>query len=449
MRRLTTLALAIFALALAPTAAGAQAPAAVTLSVDDAVSRAVETAPRLGAARAREAAAASAAASRAALGRPTVAVTSGILRTNHVDEFGIPEPDGSTRVLFPDVPTNYQARAEVDVPVYTAGRVGALVASADADHRAASATAEAARADVALEATSAYWSLVAARDAVGVLERALARADASLADVRARVNTGILPPNDLLSSQAERARERVSLIQAQNDAALSEARLDRLVGLDPGTPLVTSTPVDRETPGVAAVASQPLATLIARARGQRPERQAIEAREAGQRAAGAAALAAVRPHVAALAAVEPARPNTRFFPRADDWHTSWDLGVNVTWPLWDGGRARADHATSVAQASATHYELEDFDDALAVEIRQRVLDVQSARAALDASADAVAAATEARRVVGERFDVGVATNTDRLDAEVAEREAELERTRLAAALRVAEAQLLRAVGAQP
>jgi outer membrane protein TolC len=75
--------------------------------------------------------------------------------------------------------------------------------------------------------------------------------------------------------------------------------------------------------------------------------------------------------------------------------------------------------------------------------------VQSARAALDASADAVTAATEARRVVGERFDVGVATNTDRLEAEVAEREAELERTRLAAALRVAEARLLRAVGAQP
>jgi outer membrane protein TolC len=291
--------------------------------------------------------------------------------------------------------------------------------------------------------------VAAARDAVGVLERALARADASLADVRARVNTGLLPPNDLLSSQAERARERVSLIQAQNDAALAEARLDRLVGLEPGTPIVTSTPVDRETPGAAAVAAEPLATLVARARVLRPERQAIEAREAGQRAAGAAALAGLRPQVAALAAVEPARPNTRFFPRADDWHTSWDLGVNVTWPLWDGGRARADHATSVAQASATHYELEDFDDALAVEIRQRVLDVQSARAALDASADAVTAATEARRVVGERFDVGVATNTDRLEAEVAEREAELERTRLAAALRVAEARLLRAVGAQP
>jgi outer membrane protein TolC len=194
---------------------------------------------------------------------------------------------------------------------------------------------------------------------------------------------------------------------------------------------------------------EPLAALVARARGQRPERQALEAREAGQRAAGAAALAGLRPQVAALAAVEPARPNTRFFPRADDWHTSWDLGVNVTWPLWDGGRARADHAASLAQASATHYELEDFDDGLAVEIRQRVLDVQSARAALDASADAVAAATAARRVVGERFDVGVATNTDRLEAEVAEREAELERTRLAAALRVAEARLLRAVGVQP
>ena len=68
-----------------------------------------------------------------------------------------------------------------------------------------------------------------------MLERALERADASLGDVRARVDAGVLPPNDVLSAQAQRARQNVRLIQARNDAALAEADLARLVGRRAGT----------------------------------------------------------------------------------------------------------------------------------------------------------------------------------------------------------------------
>ncbi len=75
-----------------------------------------------------------------------------------------------------------------------------------------------------------------------------------------------------------------------------------------------------------------------------------------------------------------------------------------------------------------------------------MLDLESGRAALAASTEAVAAASEARRVVAERFRAGVATSTDMLDAEVAQLEAELERTRLQAGQRLAEAALVRAAG---
>jgi len=81
-------------------------------------------------------------------------------------------------------------------------------------------------------------------------------------------------------------------------------------------------------------------------------------------------------------------------------------------------------------------------------VRRRGGDVGTGRAALVVSAEAVSAATEARRVIAERFKAGVATSTDVLDAENALLEAELERTRLAASLRLSEARLLRAVGGE-
>jgi outer membrane protein TolC len=52
-------------------------------------------------------------------------------------------------------------------------------------------------------------------------------------------------------------------------------------------------------------------------------------------------------------------------------------------------------------------------------------------------------------VVQERFNVGVATSTELLDAEVALLEASLERTRLAASLRLNEARLIRSAGGTP
>ncbi len=187
--------------------------------------------------------------------------------------------------------------------------------------------------------------------------------------------------------------------------------------------------------------------LVAQARGHRAERVGLLDREASLRAGADAAAAATRPQVGAIAAVAPARPNQRFVPRTDTWNTSWDVTVNVSWPLFDGGRAHANQAAALAQAEATSDQIEDFDTGVAVEIRQRVLDLQSNRAALQASGDAVAAAAEARRVVGERFDAGVATSTDVLDAQVALLQAQLEQTQIEATLRLGEARLLRALGA--
>jgi outer membrane protein TolC len=120
--------------------------------------------------------------------------------------------------------------------------------------------------------------------------------------------------------------------------------------------------------------------------------------------------------------------------------------VNVTWTLWDGGRSRADRAATLAQADALRHRLADFDAAVAVDVRQRLLDRESAEAALAACGEGVTAATENQRVVEQRFAAGVAASTDVLDAEVALSEAELECTRLAAAVRIAEAALLRVVG---
>ncbi|MEO7192977.1 MAG: TolC family protein [Vicinamibacterales bacterium] len=429
--------------------APASAQVVVPLSLDAALERAVASSPRLAESRAREAAASAAVTARLALGRPTLTAMSSVLRTNHVEAFGIPQSDGRIRVIFPDIPTNYRARAEMLLPLFTSGRFGALVRAARGDERAAGAESRAALADLELEVTTAYWTFVTAKQRADVLEHALQRADAALGDVRARVETGVLPPNELSSAQAQRGRQNVQLIQVRNEASLAEAQLRRLVGAAPADVITPSSPIESSMPGASALESQPASALLARAIQVRPERQALAERERALRSAADAARASSRPQVGAVAAVEPARPNQRFVPRADRWNTSWDLGVNVSWSLWDSGRSRAEVAVSSAQADALRARIADFDASIAVEVQQRLLDLASSREAVEASAEVVTAATEAARVLRERFAVGVATSTEVLDADLTLLEAELERTRLMSAVRLGEARLARTVGRPP
>ncbi len=431
-------------LCLVPATALAQ-PVALTL--DEAVTRGLAASARLEEARARERAAAAQVDGRQAQARPTVGLQTGYLRTNHVDEFGVVRPDGSLNVLFPDIPDNIRLRAELLYPVWTAGRTTALTEAASADAGAAAADTRVAEADLALEIAAVYWQLVTARAAVAVLDDALTRADAWVRDVQARVDAGVSSPHEVPQAAAQRARQRVQQLQAAQAAAMAERELVRLTGLPPGTTVTTVTPVETAAEGADRLTLASASSVYGQALESRAERTALDRRAAAFRAAARAAWSSTRPQVGALAAIEPARPNARFVPRTATWHVSWDLGVTLTWSLWDGGRARADRAAAMAQAAALEHRQREFDSRLEAEIAQRLSDLDTGRAAVAASAEAVAAAAEVHRVMRVRFDAGVATSTEVLDAHVAWLEAALEQTRLQASLRLAEARLRRATGA--
>jgi outer membrane protein len=350
-------------------------------------------------------------------------------------------PGQGFRVIYPDIPDNYRSRLDLQWPIFTFGRLESGVRAAAAEAGALGKDVASARTDLRLEITRAYWAYLTASDAVGVVEEALKWIEAYAADVRNRLNVGLVPPSDLLSVEAQRSHQQVLLIDARNTRDVAAADLARLVGLPPETALQLEARLQDLPP-----LPPPAGALLSEARAARPDRQALEQRivAAGERRE--AARAERRPLVSVGGGVDYARPNPRIFPRLGEFRGSWDASVNVSWPLWDGGRARADVAEAAANERAVSERLEDFDTTLAVEVRQRRLDLESALAAIKAAGDAVDSAAEARRMVGERYTAGVATNTEVLDAQVALLQAELDRTRAFASAHLAAARLDRAVG---
>ncbi len=429
-----SLVAASLSVVLLPAAAWAQSPVPARLTLDEALARTAANSHRLSELQAREAAAGAVVDQHRAADLPIVAVQAGYQRTNHVDVFGFVQ-NGRLQILYPDVPDNWRSRLDLQWPIYTGGRTAALERAAIAERQATGHDLEQARADLRLETTRAFWALVTADEAARVVAESVKRIEAQLGDVRARYEAGFLPPNDVLTVEARVSQQQTLLIQARNQRDAARAELARLMGV----------PVDADF-GAQATLDMPEGPAATPPPGQRADRLALSSRADAAAARVDAARAERKPTLAVAGGVDMARPNPRIFPRKDEWEDSWDIGVNVTWTLWNGGRTAAQIAEARHQLDAARERMAELDSQIALDVRQRRLDLESARAQVATAAAGVRCATEARRDVAERFAAGVATSTDLLDAQVDQLEAELDRTRALAGVKLAEARLARALG---
>jgi hypothetical protein len=92
-------------------------PSPLSITVEEAVSRALAASHRIDEATARHEATEAVTAGRRAAMLPQVATAVGYTNTNHVETFGILLPNDQLRVIYPDIPNNYRTRLDVQYPI--------------------------------------------------------------------------------------------------------------------------------------------------------------------------------------------------------------------------------------------------------------------------------------------------------------------------------------------
>src|SRR5688572_27741560 len=263
MKRVSVILLLLLA---AADNAVAQAPP-LRLTLDDAITRGIEANPRLDELGARQEAARAVEEQREAAGQPQLAAIASYTRTNHVEEFSVPNASGGVRVIYPDIPDNVRSRIDLQWPIYNGGRLRALTRAAGAEAEAAGQDREAARADLKLEITRAFWAVLTARASVDVVRQALERTGAHLTDMRNQLGVGLVPPSDVLTIEAQHARQRMLSIEAENIVETTSAEFKRLVGLEQAVTIELMALQDPASP-----VAQPFKAVIIEARASRPER---------------------------------------------------------------------------------------------------------------------------------------------------------------------------------
>jgi outer membrane protein TolC len=441
-----TRAILVFML-LAAGAATAQEPPAlveagpVRLSLEEAVWRALTVSARLRELEQLQIAA-GADLEGARAGRwPTAEVAAGYTRRSDINEFIIPQPPGEPPVGFLNLPNNYALSARANLPIYAGGRISGQIDAASESERAASLDLDASRRSLILETEGAYWNLVTAREGERVLREALAAFQAHLKDARNRERFGLAARSEVLAVDVEHERAELRRMRAENAAEVAEANLVRLLQLSPDAVVEPTETLESLPP-----AREDVEVLVQQAFQSRPEREGLLARVRAAEASVRVAQAVSRPQLGVTGGILYANPNRNFVPPDEQWRWSWDVGVQVSMQVFDGGRTSASVARSRANVEALRRRLDDLERRIRLEVTRAHLEMRAAHVATRVAEGAVASGQESQRVSADRYREGVIPSSELLDANIALLDAGLERTQALADARLAAAELDRAVG---
>jgi multidrug efflux system outer membrane protein len=354
----------------------------------------------------------------------------------------------SERVAFspPGAPrefSTYSATLEVSYEVDLFGRLSSNAAAARAELQASEASREAVRLSLAAQVAKSYFALRSLDEQVDLTRRTVALREEALGLQRKRLQGGVISEFELRQLEAEAAVVRAQLPPLERDREREEVALSVLLGRTPKqvfeSRIRTKEAFD-ETPGAPAVPSGLPSELLLR----RPDLVEAERRLAAANARIGAARAEMFPSIALTGAL--GSESSALSDLFSGPSLIWRVAAAVTQPIFAGGRLQARTEAAEARERAALAQYQQAIRSAFGEVRTALIAQSRARESYEAESARAAALTETLRLARLRYENGVASQLDVIDAERGLLAARIARIEALRAHRAAVADLFRALG---
>ena len=307
------------------------------------------------------------------------------------------------------------------------------IRAAYAGEEVAALSTEQARRDVLFGVAQVYYGVASAKKLAGVAQELLATAQRQEKDAKVRLQAGTIAKVAYLRAQIDLSRADQDLIRALNGYESARFALANLLDRDPNFEVVEppEPPVPADAAGLEASALE-----------QRPDlkaaRRNVELATELRRATAGRYL----PNLGAFG-----QWNVSDTAGLTGQKDSWAVGLALNWTLFDGGLREAElreGSAKVAEATASQRAQENR---AVTEVRQSLLDLESARANAVKAKEQEKLAQENQRLVDVSYRAGAATAVEQADATAALRTASIAAATEELAAQLAALKLLKAAGA--
>lgn len=295
---------------------------------------------------------------------------------------------------------------EARMPIYDGGTLKEGRISARYGLNAADLNLENTLQTVRYQTTSYYYRILQAADQVAVSEEQVKTLQEHLRIVNAQFRAGTVAKADVLSTEVRLANAQQSLVNYRNDYDIAMATLCNYLLLPVDTVI---RPPEQLTYNKYDLN---LTNCTAYALTNRPDAAAadysVKQAESSQRAA----KAGLRPQVNAVAT--GGRNGDK--PFSDNRSDSWTAGISASWNIFDGGLTEA----QVNEADATVIKAQEqaaaTRESIQLDVRSSYLSLLAAEKNIATTKLAITSAEEDYRIAQVRYQAGVGTNLDVMDA---------------------------------
>lgn len=422
MRRLA-LALALVAALGAPVRAQDPSPApppvapaasedapATSLTLEAALREALEQSPSLRQARSRIREATHRLEEVQAGGNPQIGLQAGYNYLTPTLDFAMPGMAPLAIVRH----DNWQAGVQLQQALFTFGRLEWAAEAATLARDAAREEYRREAQDLLARTAQAWLDYAWRQDEARVAAERLEARRAHRHDSETMYQAGSAARYDTLASQASESDAEQKLLAARHRAEVARARLQVLLGRPVEAPLAVAAQAMPEPP------LEDRAAGFARAREKRPELAALKKALQATRARVHLEESQDNPSVG-LATGYTRRTGTAF--QTEDMFSA---GLNLSFPLWDGGAA----AARAAQAREAAVQLEEglvgLERQVSLDVEEAWLDLEESRQRIGVARAGLAQASEAARMARLRYQVGAGTNLELLESQSALSQAQLD-----------------------
>jgi outer membrane protein TolC len=252
---------------------------------------------------------------------------------------------------------------------------------------------------------------------------------------------GMATTNDVLKVKVQFSNAKLLQSEAANNVEIATISFNSTLGI----PLTTQvgigsqlTPTTKEFPDVQK--------LLEAAFTDRPDLQGLDWRLKAAESGVTGAKAGWSPQIFLTGNYYYDRPNPRYFPPVDAFKDSWDVGVTLQFDIWNNLTTVYQTTEAQAQYEQTKDAIAMLKDGVTLEVTQSYLSFKQAKENIQLSRLSVEQADENLRVTQQKFKAGLTTNSEMLDAEVAQLQAKLQLTQALVDYELAQAKLEKAVG---
>lgn len=330
---------------------------------------------------------------------PTVDL-SGNLQTSNSSSGG--GGDSTTTTLSSTLRTDYD--------LGLSGERSARIRAAERQVRLAEIRVEQTREELKLATTTDYYAVQEALEQIRINEAFLAAAERNLSDTSLREEVGVGTRFDVLQAEVQVANARQTLTQAISQRQITQRQLARRLNIQPS--------IDLTTLAVNIAGAWPLSLeeSIVLAYQNRAELEQFLVEREFNDAQRQLSLAVLRPSLGVFGQYgvqSLLSSSTGASASIDD---GFSVGAQLSWRLFDGGGARARAAQSEIDIQIDETEFEDARNSIRIEVEEAYYTLVANQANIDTASVAVNQAVEALELANLRFNAGVGTQLEVINA---------------------------------